>query len=105
MPESRPPPYKYLPKPFRSLRVAFDDPLSENDIRVGVIECARRASGPTTVSPRGAHGTATIAPWIRDEWHRERHSPLDPNLDSMRSELTALIQSHVETLGKKVSSL
>ena len=104
MPESRPPPYKYLPRLFRSLRVVFDDPLSENDIRARVTEYARRSSGPTTVSPRPAPGTATVAPWIQDEWHREPRPPLDLHLDSMRSDLTALIQSHVETLGRKVLS-
>jgi monolysocardiolipin acyltransferase len=95
MPEGRPAPYKYLPRPFQSLRVVFGNPLSEDDVRSGLIECASRAVYHDDHSQTGA--TAAIPPWLFDAIKPELdNGRLD--LDSMRSEVTALIQKHVEAL-------
>jgi hypothetical protein len=97
MPEARPAPYKYLPRPFQSLRVVFGNPLSEDDVKRGLIECASRAVGGDHSQPLTA---SAIAPWLLDAIkHEADDRRLD--LDSMRGEVTALIQKHVESLASK----
>jgi monolysocardiolipin acyltransferase len=98
MPEGRAFPYKYLPKLRVNLSVTFGNPYPAEDIL-----CALQAKSGPRLQPE--YGTG----WLTSALPRELHSdaidelPKSPDLDKIRSELTAIIQRGVEDLGRRVS--
>jgi monolysocardiolipin acyltransferase len=102
MPEGRAFPYKYFPRPGAQLNVTFGDPLPVDEIKkaLGVLGTDKqsRSSAPES-------GQQTMPGWMGDE--------VDAKLDGInlaelqkgkiRSEVTAIIQRGVESLGRSVS--
>lgn len=85
MPEGRPFPYKYLPRPGTQLSVTFGDPLPLDEIKktLGV--------GDGLTSPESTNG-------VDNELY-----PDDKEKARVRAEVTAFIQRAVESLGHSVT--
>ncbi|KAI6047040.1 acyltransferase-domain-containing protein [Pisolithus marmoratus] len=116
MPEGRPFPFKFFPKPGMKLGVAFGDPIPLGRI-VTLLDTLPNNRGKLVCSPRSSSSRGNMALHTHS-FTREPHGrgatdekflagdeaiTQERAMDYIRSEVTAIIQSAVEDLGRKLS--
>ncbi|RDB20473.1 Tafazzin [Hypsizygus marmoreus] len=99
MPEGRPFPYKYIPRPGAQLSVTFGEPIPAS-----TIEEALKILGPGKASSSAPHHLRKPEGWIENELADERHSSVlqKDEILRVRAEVTAILQRAVEALGRSV---
>ncbi|KAI8976415.1 acyltransferase-domain-containing protein [Trametes punicea] len=125
MPEGRPFPYKYFPKPGAAISVTFGEPVPEKDVQDALEmlvrerklpEAPRSTSGgladPSRPQEEGRSGAVAEQGWLgRPVSHAveavggepSREDPeLAREIARVRSAVTAVIQREVEALGRRV---
>ncbi|KAI0667414.1 acyltransferase-domain-containing protein [Trametes maxima] len=125
MPEGRPFPYNFVPKPGAALSVTFGEPVPVSDIQEALDTLIREHRLPA--APRSSHGGLANASRPAEEgrsaevaergWlggpvshaigsEPEKHILVDPAMAQevarVRSAVTAVIQREVEALGRRV---
>ncbi|TFK73013.1 acyltransferase-domain-containing protein [Pluteus cervinus] len=94
MPEGRPFPNKYLPRPGAHLSVTFGEPVASELIQ-GVLENTRH---PINIEPDNKHAMG----WVGKQDSNARNND-EQQLISVRTKVTALVHDAVEALGRTVA--
>ncbi|GLB33482.1 putative acyltransferase-domain-containing protein [Lyophyllum shimeji] len=102
MPEGRPFPYKYLPRPGAQLSVTFGSPIPSEEIQRALGEFGSSHRTPPD-PPTPIHAQKPIG-WIKDRLDKDVHpaSIRDEELVKIRAAVTAIVQQAVESLGRSV---
>ncbi|KAG6866492.1 hypothetical protein C0991_003036 [Blastosporella zonata] len=95
MPEGRSFPYKYLPRYGAQLSVTFGSPIPSEEILDALGTLTPKAPPPDAVKPVG---------WVKDKVSEQLQAPSigEEDLLKIRANVTAVIQRHVEGLGRSV---
>ncbi|KAG6833849.1 hypothetical protein H0H87_011783 [Tephrocybe sp. NHM501043] len=95
MPEGRSFPFKYLPRYGAQLSVTFGSPIPSEEILDALGSLELKAPPPDAVKPTG---------WVKDKVKEELQAPTIANEDllKIRADVTAVIQRHVEALGRSI---
>lgn len=114
MPEGRPPPFNFLPKPNVDLSVTFGQPINNEDIETALkssVDIPRTLKAPVLsvssevqserVAQEGWLGDAIRVVESKDD-RPESAVALATETERIRSAVTAVLQGHVEALGQKV---
>ncbi|KAG2071977.1 acyltransferase-domain-containing protein [Suillus decipiens] len=104
MPENRSFPYKYFPRLGIRLGVAFGDPIPIEEITAALSASLITKGSVESNLSHGLHSGGWVSRTIMQA--EERFAPgckQKRHMDVMRSDVTAVVQRAVETLGRKVS--
>ena len=114
MPEGRPPPFNFLPKPNVDLSITFGQPINNEDIETALkssVDIPRTLKAPVLsvssevqserVAQEGWLGDAIRVVESKDD-RPESAVALATETERIRSAVTAVLQRHVEALGQKV---
>lgn len=106
MPQGRPSPYKYFPKPGIKLGVAFGDPIPSERI-FALLDVLRHDASTQKHSsintPAVGEELQLRTAEITSEEYPRQHAMHKTQVNRTRSEVTAVIQCAVEDLGRKIS--
>ncbi|KAL6310233.1 acyltransferase-domain-containing protein [Sparassis latifolia] len=118
MPEGRPSPLKFFPRPGADLSITFGKPIDDDEIRTALGSLVRHHQTP--VVPKSSHGgmadpgrpqeeqkSAEVAShaWLGDaafRTDRQKITEVALQIASVRSAITTLVQRNVEALGREV---
>lgn len=104
MPEGRAFPYKFLPRPGVQLSITFGDPLHVRDIKKAL--GAENPSGPFSLDSKQRKTEGWLVGETNGELNRKRCNDTQNSMDAeskIRTEITALVQRAVESLGRSIS--
>jgi monolysocardiolipin acyltransferase len=103
MPEGRASPYKYLPRPGARLSVTFGDPLPSEDIKKALGELSvERPTVPFSSELRKTKGRM-VGEATRELNRNDAQNLRGAENLKIRTEVTALVQRAVESLGRSIS--
>ena len=119
MPEGRPSPYKYLPRPGADLSITFGEPVPAEDIQSTLATLVNdkhipaaphsRSEGPSDPSRQleeERSGVVAEHGWLGDSvssaLHGHEKAEMAAEVARVRSAVTAIIQRDVESLGRRV---